>query len=281
MKFFIKTVLIKIVSGFSSFLCMSKFGLFIQSEIISNAMLVNKEIKHNGCTLNFTTPNMVNNFRADSFSTKEPETLEWIDSISEGSVVWDIGANVGLYSCYAAKQKKCTVFAFEPSIFNLELLARNIFNNSLVEKITIVPLPLSDEIRKSSLNMSSTELGGALSTFGQSYGHDGNELVKVFEFSTIGLSMEDAVNRLNIPSPEYIKMDVDGIEHLILSGGSSILAQVKSILVEVNDDYIEQEKSVKNYLTKAGLKLKEKRHSDIFDDDAIFGNSYNQIWSRV
>ena len=56
----------------------------------------------------------------------------------EGSVVWDIGANVGLYSCYAAKHRGCRVFAFEPYVFNLEILARNIYLNQLSERVTIV-----------------------------------------------------------------------------------------------------------------------------------------------
>jgi len=52
---------------------------------------------------------------------KEPDTLMWIDKIPEHSVFWDVGANVGLYSCYAAKARNCIVFAFEPSVFNLRV----------------------------------------------------------------------------------------------------------------------------------------------------------------
>ena len=127
-----------------------------------------KVIVHSGVKLIFAVPNNLSNYRADSFSTKEPETLEWIDSIPDGSVVWDIGANVGLYSCYAAKQG-VKVFAFEPSVFNLEILSRNIFLNNLTEQVTIVPLPLSDKLTFSTLNMTNTDWGGALSTYGKEY----------------------------------------------------------------------------------------------------------------
>ena len=34
--------------------------------------------------------------------------------------VVDVGANIGLYSIYAAKTKNCNVFSFEPSFLNLE-----------------------------------------------------------------------------------------------------------------------------------------------------------------
>ena len=258
----------------------SKIGRFINYEFIKSVLQLQKTVIHNGCSLNLVIPNLINKSRADTFSSKEPETLEWIDSIPIGSVFWDIGANVGLYSCYAAKKRRCKVLSFEPSVFNLESLARNIFINDLMDKITIVPLPLSNKLEVSSLNMSSTDWGGALSTFGQSYGHDGNDLEKIFEFKTIGLSMDDAVQRLDIPSPDYIKMDVDGIEHLILKGGSRVLREVAGILIEVNEDYKEQDDNVFEYLTEAGLVLKEKRHSDMFEGNIAFGNSYNQIWVR-
>jgi len=280
MKRLIKVIIKRVCFIFVVLLNSIKIGRFINNEIINSTMQLRKSVIHNGCTLDLVTPNLINHYRADSFSTKEPETLEWIDSIPVESVFWDIGANVGLYSCYAAKKRRCEVFSFEPSIFNLESLARNIFINGLIDKITIVPLPFSNELQLSSLNMSSTDWGGALSTFGQSYGHDGCELEKVFEFKTIGLSMDDAVQRLDIPAPHYIKMDVDGIEHLILKGGSHVLLDVKELLIEVNEDYEEQDLNVIKYLTEAGLVLKEKRHADMFEGNDTFGNSYNQIWIR-
>ena len=91
------------------------------------------------------TPNSVCGFRADTFSTKEPETLVWINGFKENATFFDIGANIGLYSCYAAKKLKCNTFAFEPSFFNLELLSKNIFVNNLSSLIKIVPISLSSE----------------------------------------------------------------------------------------------------------------------------------------
>ena len=64
-----------------------------------------------GCT------NEINYFRATTFETKEPETLEWIDTIPKNSVLWDIGANVGLYSLYAARHG--TVEYFHSSLLSL------------------------------------------------------------------------------------------------------------------------------------------------------------------
>jgi FkbM family methyltransferase len=218
--------------------------------------------------------------RVSTFSTKEPETLEWIDAIPEGAVLWDIGANVGLYSCYAAKSRKCRVFSFEPSVFNLELLARNIFINDLVDRVVIIPFPLSDALKVSTLNMTSTDWGGALSTFGEEYGDDGKAMNKLFEFSSIGMTMDDVVRLLNIPQPSHIKMDVDGLEHLILSGGQSVLRNVSELAIEVNEDFVEQSENVTRHCSDAGLVFKEKRHSAMFNNNARFGQTYNQVWFR-
>ena len=254
---------------------------YASQKIIDGSMDRYKEIIHGDVLLKFATPNDISQWRANSFSTKEPETLEWIDTIPVGSVLWDIGANVGIYSCYAAKKRLCRVFAFEPSVFNLELLARNIFLNSLTNSITIVPLPLSDTLSISNLNMTSTMWGGAMSTFHQSYGHDGKTMEKVFVIPTLGLSMTDATDLLGIPQPDYIKMDVDGIEHLILKGGMAVLRKSKSILIEINDEFIALANEAKKYLLEAGFSLKEKRHADFFDIvTTAAGHTYNQIWVK-
>src|SRR5687768_10944152 len=97
-------------------------GRFAVEQVLSGAMARTEKVTHRGVDFVFARPNAINRFRVETFTTKEPETLEWIDTIPKGSVVWDIGANVGLYANYAAKARDCLVFAFEPSVFNLELL---------------------------------------------------------------------------------------------------------------------------------------------------------------
>ena len=256
-----------------------QFRFYFSDKILDRAINRTQSVKYGDTNLVFTVPNTLNHFRVDTFETKEPETLEWIDAIPEGSVLWDIGANIGLYTCYAAKARQCQVFAFEPSVFNLELLARNIFLNRLSRQVTIIPVPLTYELTQSTLNMTTTAWGGALSTFGQDYGDDGQSLDKVFEFRTLGISMVDAVQAFKLKPPDFVKMDVDGIEHLILKGGIEVLKGVKGVLVEVNEYFEQQAIDSSNYLETAGLTLKEKRRSNMFDATR-FDRTYNQIWYR-
>jgi FkbM family methyltransferase len=256
-------------------------GKYVLRQMAESAMSEARDVSHKGMTFRFAAPNPLCAWRAATFATKEPETLEWIDQLPEGSRVWDVGANIGLYSVYAARARACRVFAFEPSVFNLELLARNIQMNGVSDLVCIVPLALSDALAASWMRMTTTEWGGALSTFGRDIGWDGQPVRQVFEFQTIGLSMEDAVERLGIPAPDYIKMDVDGLEHFILRGGSRVLAGVRGLLIEVNDDFREQAEQVAALLQAAGLVLTAKKHSELIaGSTGGFAHSYNQIWTR-
>jgi FkbM family methyltransferase len=269
---------IKSLVGLSS---KNKIGRYWNEQVLAVSMEDTTLVNHNNLELKFAAPNSLCRFRSNTFSTKEPETLAWIDGLNEGSILWDIGANVGLYSVYAVKKRNCKVFAFEPSVFNLELLARNINLNGMSDQIALVPIALTDQSGFSKLRMTSTDLGGALSTFGKDYGWDGQTIKQVFEFQTLGLSIENVVENLSIPVPDYIKMDVDGIEHLILEGGESVLKKIKGILIEVNDDFHEQASQCELLLTKAGLILKDKLHSEyVASSKAGFQNCFNQIWVR-
>ena len=128
--------------------------------------------------------------------------------------------------------------------------------------------------------MSSTEWGGALSTFGKNIGHDGLPISNIFKYQTVGMSMDDCIKLLHFEKPNYIKIDVDGIEHLILRGATNTLESVESILVEINDNFEKQAKDTQKYLTDAGFKLKEKRYSKFNGKPEALRFHHNQIWIK-
>lgn len=276
----LKTFLKSLIAGLVWLLGTTRLGRFVQSQIAMASMEQTAKVSFRSREYVLTTPNALCRFRAESFSTKEPETLEWMDNFPTGSVFWDIGANIGLYSVYAAKARGCKVWAFEPSVFNLECLARNAHLNDVVSQICIVPIALNDRAGPNLLNLTTKEWGGALSTFGQDFGWDGKKMDPVFALQTMGCSMDDALANLGIPQPDFLKIDVDGIEHLILRGGTGVLQKVQGVLIEVNDDFHEQAESCKELLERAGLTLKEKRHSEMIAAGA-FSATFNQIWTRT
>jgi hypothetical protein len=82
---------------------MNKFFFYkkIPSFIFDKIYNKIKKVNHNGVDFFFHIPNEITLYRAETFSNKEPNTLKY--NFDRDSVFWDIGANVGLYSIYAAK----------------------------------------------------------------------------------------------------------------------------------------------------------------------------------
>lgn len=280
MKKIVKYVIEKFSKFIILFLDKLNSGRYFTDELVKNILVKKQTVKYDGIELEFYAPNRINYYRIKTFSTKEPETLEWISTFKKENVFWDIGANIGLYTCYAVKKTGSKVYAFEPSVFNLELLAKNIFLNSISEKTTIIPFPLNDVLSVKPFFMSSTDWGGALSTFSKSIDHEGKLMKSIFQHKTVGMSIDNCIDILKFEKPNYIKIDVDGIEHLILKGAVNTLKNTESILIEVNDNFEEQAKNIEKYLLSAGFKLIQKKHSSIKKQSKTFSSHHNQIWSR-
>ena len=263
-----------------------RMRLYLLDTLIESLYQRKRNEKVRSQELIFSVPNYITDWRAQTASSKEPDTLDWIESFDENSTFWDIGANIGLFSLYAAKTKKSNVLAFEPSVFNLEILARNITSNNLEDLITIIPLALSSKSLINDMNLSNTTWGGALSTFGENFGWDGNPIDSNISYKLLGSSIDELISNFNLPIPDYIKLDVDGLEHLILRGGINTLTRIKSILVEVNTSFLSQSNEVNEILRQSGLRLENSRLSehepDNISEENLIPTStvYNQIWTR-
>ena len=103
-------------------------------------------VEWSGKKIRFSTPNKFTFHRVESLHSKEPDTMSWIASFEPGDVLLDVGANVGMYSIWAAATRGTRVFAFEPESQNYALLNKNIYFNQLVADVTAYGIALSDEI---------------------------------------------------------------------------------------------------------------------------------------
>lgn len=281
------TLLIKMYLSILSLFLSDKRVSVWRNDLINSANTINREVfisrKNVEVTLNFYTPNTVSEHRVDLYTSKEPEILDWIDSYQGDGDLYDIGANIGLYSVYFGKTKTGRVFSFEPSIFNLELLGKNISLNKLDDKVLIIPNPLSNFNNHAMFNLSSMEVGGASHAFGVDYGDSGDDLDAVMSYQTLGLSLNFLYqNKLLDSIPALIKIDVDGIEHLILEGATEILAheECRSIFIEINDNFHDQSNTATKILVDSGFKLKGVYKQGIkLKSSKGFANA-NQIWEK-
>lgn len=177
--------------------------------------------------------------RAKSFSRKEPDTLDWLDGIvKEGGVLYDVGANIGQYSLYPAigMAGKCTIHAFEPEALNFAKLNVNIHLNSLSSSIKAYPIALSGENKISDFYINKMDYGQALHRLGTNLDNMNQSFEPEHIQGAISLTLDSIVYDYGLPCPTHIKIDVDGLEREIVSGGKRTLAraEVKSVLVEVS-----------------------------------------------
>jgi len=206
--------------------------------------------------------------RVRTYETKEPETIAWIDGFEPDSCYFDIGANIGVYTLYPAVKYggNLQIFSFEPLSLNFAALNKNIHINNIEKKVTPYCLAVSESLAFSTLYVSNFHSGGSRSQF-----QNEDPLRPPVHFEgIIGISMDELCKKWQFPVPNYIKIDVDGIELSILKGAKEVLKnpQVKSILVELGEDN-EVEEATK-ILNEAGLTLKEHSKRARGENNYIF-----------
>ena len=174
-------------------------------------------------------------------------------------MLYDIGANVGIFTIYAAKARAARVVAFEPNPFSFRVLARNLELNGITGRVTPLCLALGGATGTETLalsHMESGSVGNRLSAGG------GGALF----LETLAFGLDDLVGRL--PAPNHVKLDVDGNEPEILAGARATIAdpRLKSILCEFAGHGEDVLARMDSLLGLCGLALDESRPGDGSDN---------------
>jgi FkbM family methyltransferase len=169
---------------------------------------------------------------AVGFDDEEPETLAFIDTIQPGEIFWDIGAATGLLSMYAALRDGVSVYAFEPKATSFGVLIEHLALNDLGERVFPLCVALSDTTELTHLTLTTmapgsggNSIAGAPNQFGY---HN-----SVFSQGALAYRIDDFRKAFNLPAPQYLKIDVDGVEGAILRGAPETLLLVKGVVIEV------------------------------------------------
>jgi len=175
----------------------------------------------------------------------EPDTAAWIDSIPQDGVLWDIGANIGFFTLYAASllsRDGVRVVAFEPAAANYGALNRNIEWNAMGNHAVAYCVALAGTTRTGRLNMDvdggGTDAGCFYNGFESEVRPFDRIITPQFRQSSVGFSIDDFVDMFQPPLPTHVKLDVDNIEAQILRGGRRTLSahSVQSIILEMEGD---------------------------------------------
>jgi FkbM family methyltransferase len=225
-------------------------------EALSAAMVVEAPIPSGA--LKFFAPSPLLQLRAENVLTKEPDMIRWIDGMAKDDVLWDIGANVGVFSLYAAVRTTCTVLSFEPSAANYFVLARNIQLNRLNDQVTAYCVALSGATELGVLNLSAASMGAAVCQFGK-FGEMSRYWTGESEGAAqgmLGFTIDDFIALFNPPFPTHIKVDVDGLEWPILQGATKTLCDLRleAVMVELSLTDNKERECAMALLERSGLK---------------------------
>ena len=135
--------------------------------------------------------------------------------LEDGDVVFDLGANVGVFSVFAAR-KKCSVYAFEPVGYIYDLLCRTLELNSAQDIVTTVNMGVSDQYGEADIFLSEVNIG-ANTIMGK--GENGQRI----KLTTIDQFVKDN----QISKLDFIKADIEGAERLMLEGAKETLKNLR------------------------------------------------------
>jgi FkbM family methyltransferase len=175
-----------------------------------------------------------------------------LEAVGAETLVWDVGANIGLYTeKFLAKGAR--VVCFEPAPSALEIL-RAKFAAELAGPVIIVPVALSDTCGTAPM---STD--GASPTNQLRMGASDKGLVEVSI-----MRADDLIRNQGVPPPTVIKIDVEGYELEVLRGFGDLLdsRDLLAVFIEVHFRLLHERgldhapEEISSRLTRAGFKVR-------------------------
>jgi FkbM family methyltransferase len=152
--------------------------------------------------------------------------------IEKSSTIIDVGANIGMFSLYAAIRGASRVYAYEPNPQAFSTFRENVIRNDLCGVINSYNLAVTDSADKSiyiSVDASpynQTKLKDEFS------GGDQRDFVEV-----ASTTVDEIVETHKLKEVSLLKMDCEGAEYDIFPSISiSSLEKIKSIRMEVHGD---------------------------------------------
>lgn len=220
-------------------------------------------------TFKITSPQEYNRFY-DPTIKGETEILGALLSVLDpDDVFYDIGANVGLYSCFAgSKTLEGTVVAFDPHPMNVKRMKENFELNNVTAKVCEVALAEEDGSASLEVNENAAGVVGNVST-----GSSGGDKLQI----PIELRNGDKmVENDGIPVPNIVKIDVDGGEADVVHGLSETLSHsdCRRIYCEIHpnalQEYASSAEEVHKVLKSSGFELETMDLDHQMRKDAYF-----------
>lgn len=204
----------------------------------------------------YVTPSAGLKYLAKPMASVDPSLLRNArELIRRDDVVWDIGANIGLFTFAAASCAgiKGAVFGFEPDAWLVQLLRRSCtIQPGTSAPVSIIPAAVASDVSLRSFTIASrSRASNAMSEYGHSQMGEGLERQTI-----VALSLKWCVEHL--PPPNVIKCDVEGAEIEVFSGPSKIWSDIRPVIIcEVGGENVKQ---ITDIFVKENYRLFDGQH---------------------
>jgi FkbM family methyltransferase len=148
-------------------------------------------------------------------------------AVRSGDTVWDVGANVGVYAAQFAERGAANVVCFEPAPAAVAALRHRFPEGSAgANPVRIVPIALADRRGTATFSADGSSPNNQIGT------SDGTKPTVEIQVR----SADEALIEFALPTPNVIKIDVEGYELEVIEGLSRLLAskELRSVFVEVH-----------------------------------------------
>lgn len=144
--------------------------------------------------------------------------------VKKDMVVYDVGANWGLFTILLSRLvgERGHIYSFEPIPYNAELIKDNLNSNNM-HNVYIILKAVSDSTGMKHFDVSKGYKMGHLIEDRANNG--------IYSIQVDCIALDDFVFSENNPSPQLIKIDVEGSESKVLDGASRLIDKFKPIIV--------------------------------------------------
>ncbi len=153
--------------------------------------------------------------------------------VAPGDVVYDVGANIGLYTRLFSTLGAREIVAFEPVAANRRLHRQNMVLGG-VEGARCLPWALSDRDEEAEFQVDDMQsTSGTLDRVSGGAAAEGRRNLRLPPKTerVACRSLDSLIGAGEIPPPDLMKLDVEGAEALVLRGGLKTLRQHRPRLV--------------------------------------------------